>query len=98
MTADETTRNQSRMARELTALKRSLKDLRSQSDQCQMFREDLESCKVKHIYEFSISNKAGILTNKDYLYCPSCLWAVFWSSPSDMIIVMFVNISLVKIY
>ena len=64
MCADETTRNHSRMARELTALKRSLKDLRSQSDQCQMFREDLESCKVKHIYQFSISNKAAILTKK----------------------------------
>ena len=80
MCADETTRNHSRMARELTALKRSLKDLRSQSDQCQMFREDLESCKVKHIYQFSISNKAAILTKKVF-FVPAAYVLYFDPAP-----------------
>ena len=81
MCADETTRNHSRMARELTALKRSLKDLRSQSDQCQTFREDLESCKVKHIYNFS----QGSHSDKEGLFILSLAAYVLYFDPAPVI-------------
>ena len=58
--SDESTKNQSRMTREVAGLKRKLTDMRQEADKCQGYRDDLEECKV----EDTLLIKMNFLTQK----------------------------------